>query len=167
MISQLIENATRKAGNQTKLAEILGLTQQRLSAFKNYTTGDKRKPNDETILQLADILGLDKGETLYKAKLELEPEKAHLWQFMVRSAGLEPTPQASETYYPGEVEMIKFILFLITYIIKILPGQITRTNHQDKSSGQISWTNHQNKSSGQITRTNHLGKSPGQIIWAN
>ncbi len=97
MISQLIENATRKAGNQTKLAEMLGLTQQRLSAFKNYTTGDKRKPNDETILQLADILGLDKGETLYKAKLELEPEKAHLWRFMVRSAGLEPTPQASET----------------------------------------------------------------------
>lgn len=99
MISQLIENATRKAGNQTRLAEMLGLTQQRLSAFKNYTTGDKRKPNDETILQLADILGLDKGETLYKAKLELEPEKAHLWKFMVRSAGLEPTPQASETYF--------------------------------------------------------------------
>ena len=65
---------------------------------------------------------------------------------MVRSAGLEPTPQASETYYPGKIEIIKFILFSITYIIKILPGQITRTNHQDKSSGQI-------------TRTNHLGKS--------
>ena len=82
MISQLFDNATKKAGNQTALAEILGLTQQRLSAFKNYKTGGKRKPNDETIIRLAEYMGLDKADTLYQAKLELEPENAHLWEFL-------------------------------------------------------------------------------------
>lgn len=82
MISQLFDNATKKAGNQTALAETLGLTQQRLSAFKNYKTGDKRKPNDETIIRLAEYMGLDKADTLYQAKLELEPENAHLWEFL-------------------------------------------------------------------------------------
>ena len=128
MITKLFDMATDKAGNQTKLGKILGLPQARISDFRNYEMS-KRKPPDEVILALADILGLDKGETLYQAKLELDPKKASYWKFLVRSAGLEPTPQASETYYPGKIEIIKFILFSITYIIKILPGQITRTNH--------------------------------------
>lgn len=98
MITQLFIKAIEKAGNQTKLAEMLGIKQGRLSEYKNYKSGDPRKPPDEMILALADYLGLDKGETLYKAKLELEPEKAGLWGFLVRSAGLEPTPQASEKY---------------------------------------------------------------------
>ena len=97
MISHLIERAAKKAGSQNKLAEKIGLTSGRISEFKNYKAGDPRKPPDELILTLADMLGLDKAETLYQAKLELEPEKAKLWEFLVRSAGLEPTPQASET----------------------------------------------------------------------
>lgn len=97
MIYKLFELAKEKAGDQKKLAKILGLTPQRISAFKNSNKDSERKPNDELILWLADYVGLDKGETLYRAKLELEPENASLWGFLVRSAGLEPTPQASET----------------------------------------------------------------------
>lgn len=96
MINELFERATQKVGNQTKLAKKLGITQGRLSEFKNYKTGDKRKPNEETILKIADVLGLDKGETLYKAKLELEPEQAYLWEWCARR-GSNPRPSVSET----------------------------------------------------------------------
>ncbi len=97
MITKLFDMATDKAGNQTKLGKMLGLPQARISDFRNYEVS-KRKPSDEVILTLAEILDLDKAETLYEAKRELEPEKASLWDFLkVRSAGLEPTPQASET----------------------------------------------------------------------
>ena len=100
MISQLFDNATKKAGNQITLAKMLGLTQQRLSAFKNYKTGDKRKPNDEVILKLAQYMGLNAAETLYQAKLELDPENAHLWQFLANDwraqRELNPRPSASE-----------------------------------------------------------------------
>ena len=99
MISQLFAKATEKAGNQTKLAEMLGIKQGRLSEFKNYKIGDPRKPSDEMILQLAEYVGMDKAKTLYEVKLETEPQNARLWGFLVRSAGLEPTPQASETYF--------------------------------------------------------------------
>lgn len=96
MINELFEQATKRAGNQTKLAEKLGITQGRLSEFKNYKIGDKRKPSEEVILQIADVLGLDKGETLYKAKLELEPEKAYLWKWCARLESNQ-RPSASET----------------------------------------------------------------------
>ena len=96
MIKQLIDKAAEKVGGQNKLAEQIGLTSGRLSAFKNYEKGDKRKPNDETILKIADMLGLDKGETLYKAKLELDPENAELWKWCARRES-NPRPSASET----------------------------------------------------------------------
>ena len=96
MIKQLIEKASIRAGSQNKLAEKIGLTSGRISEFKNYKAGDKRKPNDETILKIADMLGLDKGETLYKAKLELDPENAELWKWCARRES-NPRPSASET----------------------------------------------------------------------
>ncbi len=98
MISQLIDKAAEKIGGQNQLARRIGIPNGRMSDFKNYEES-KRKPPDEVIIALADILGLDKGETLYQAKLELDPKKASYWKFLVRSAGLEPTPQASETYF--------------------------------------------------------------------
>lgn len=109
MINELFEQATKRAGNQTKLAKKLGITQGRLSEFKNYKIGDKRKPSEEVILQIADVLGLDKGETLYKAKLELEPEKAYLWKWCARRE-LNPRPSASE----------RTLLLVISYINYII-----------------------------------------------
>ena len=130
MISQLIERAAKKAGSQNKLAEKIGLTSGRISEFKNYKTGDPRKPPDELILTLADMLGLDKAETLYKAKLETEPEKAKLWEFLVRSAGLEPTPQASEAYrhIPAGI----FIILIIKYIYKSITYNNNARGHFTK-----------------------------------
>ena len=55
MISQLFDNATKKAGNQTALAEILGLTQQRLSAFKTTKQGIKESPMMKQSLGLRSI----------------------------------------------------------------------------------------------------------------
>ncbi len=92
MIKQLILKAEKKAGGQEKAGEILQINRTRLADFKN----GKRKPSEDFILRLAEYLNMDKGETLYQAKLELDPENAGLWKFLVRSAGLEPTPQASE-----------------------------------------------------------------------
>lgn len=96
MINELFERAAKKKGNQTELAKELGITQGRLSEFKNYKIGDKRKPSEEVILRIADVLGLDKGETLYKVKLEIEPEKAYLWKWCARRES-NPRPSASES----------------------------------------------------------------------
>lgn len=95
---------------QEKAGEILQINRTRLASFKK----GYRQLNDDFILRLAELLKLDKGETLYKAKLELDPENAHLWEFMVCSAGLEPTPQASETW----LRIFKR-LFKIIFIIKL------------------------------------------------
>ena len=96
MIYKLFEQAAKKAGDQKQLAKILDLTPQRVSAFKNSNRNSERKPSDELILRLADMLGLDKGETLYQAKLELDPNNAHLWEWCARRES-NPRPLASET----------------------------------------------------------------------
>ena len=117
MIKQLIEKASIRAGSQNKLAEKIGLTSGRISEFKNYKTGDKRKPNDETILKIADILGLDKGETLYKAKLELDPENAELWKWCARRES-NPRPSASEV-------VSRLIISMTGIILSMKPHQHT------------------------------------------
>lgn len=94
MIKELINQAVRKAGDKSALARTIKEQRPRISEYETH----KRPPTDTFVLKLADYLGLDKGKTLYEVKKEIDPENAYLWQFMVRSAGLEPTPQASETY---------------------------------------------------------------------
>lgn len=99
MLIELIDKAVTKAGSQQKLAEVIGLKYQ--NRFGDFKAG-RRVPDDETIGQLAEYIGLDPINTIVACKLETDKEKAKLWQswlnkFMVRSAGLEPTPQASET----------------------------------------------------------------------
>ncbi len=94
MLPQLIKLAENKAGSQQNLAKKFGLNYRRLCEYKNL----ERFPKDILICQIADFVGLNPLETLLKVKQEQEPENAKYWQkIMVRSAGLEPTPQASET----------------------------------------------------------------------
>ena len=102
MIREIFLQGIDKAGNQAKLGKVLGIPQQHISVFKEYSLESKRKPNDETIGLLAEYLGLNPIDTIVKCKQETDKEKATLWQtwlknYMVCSAGLEPTPQASET----------------------------------------------------------------------
>ena len=130
MLANIIEKAETKAGSQRLLSQKFKIDYRRLCDYK----AGRRTPDDSLIGELAEYVGLNPIETILQCKLETDKEKATLWQawlskIVVRSAGLEPTPQASEAYYPGKIEIIKFILFSITYIIKILPGQITRTNY--------------------------------------
>ena len=100
MLIELIDKAVTKAGGQQKLAEIIGLKYQ--NRFGDFKAG-RRIPDDETVGQLADYIGLNPIDTIIAVKEETAgKEKANLWQswlqkYMVRSAGLEPTPQASET----------------------------------------------------------------------
>ena len=94
MIKELINQAVTKAGDKSALARTIKEQRPRISEYETH----KRPPTDTFVLKLADYLGLDKGKTLYEVKKEIDPENAYLWQFMVRSAGLEPTPQASETW---------------------------------------------------------------------
>ena len=93
MITELINQAVTKAGDKSALARTIKEQRPRISEYETH----KRPPTDTFVLKLADYLGLDKGKTLYEVKKEIDPENAYLWKFMVRSAGLEPTPQASET----------------------------------------------------------------------
>ena len=95
MISKLFKKGIEKAGSQETLGEILNIPQQHVSAYKNYKPS-KRKPNDTLILKLADYIGADKGEVLYKAKLELDPENAELWKWCARLESNQ-RPSASET----------------------------------------------------------------------
>lgn len=100
MILQLIEKAETKAGTQQNLAKRFNM---RYNRFADYKAG-RRIPDDALIGELAEYVGLNPIETILQCKLETDKEKATLWQawlskIVVRSAGLEPTPQASETYF--------------------------------------------------------------------
>lgn len=77
MISQLIDDAVKKAGSQQKLADMIGLKYQ--NRFGDFKAG-RRIPDDETIGQLAEFIGLDPIETILECKLETDKEKAKLWQ---------------------------------------------------------------------------------------
>ena len=78
MIKQLFEKAIEKAGSQEKLAERLGITQQRVSTFKNYK-GKGLKPSDALIGELAEYVGLNPIEVILLCKEETDKEKASLW----------------------------------------------------------------------------------------
>ncbi len=81
MIRQIFLEGIKKAGNQEKLGKVLGIPQQHVSAFKDYTTESKRTPSDETIGILADFLGLDPIATILECKAETAgKEKATLWK---------------------------------------------------------------------------------------
>ena len=92
MFSQLIDKAVTKAGNKSALARVIDEQRPRVVEYASLT----RTPTDVFILKIADYLNLDKGKTLYEAKLELEPEQAYLWEWCARRES-NPRPSASET----------------------------------------------------------------------
>ncbi|MGD6053309.1 helix-turn-helix transcriptional regulator [Xanthomonas citri pv. citri] len=79
MIKELFLKGIEKAGSQEKLSKRIGIPQQHISIFKEFNEETKRKPNDETIGQLGEYLGLDPIETILACKLETDKEKASLW----------------------------------------------------------------------------------------
>ena len=78
MLKELFDMATKKAGNQERLGEILGLPQSRVSAFRNYK-GKGKKPSDALIGELAEYVGLNPIEVILLCKEETDKEKASLW----------------------------------------------------------------------------------------
>lgn len=113
MLPQLIKLAENKAGSQQNLAKKFGLNYRRLCEYKNL----ERFPKDILICQIADFVGLNPLETLLKVKQEQEPENAKYWQkIMVRSAGLEPTPQASE--FQKAHQFVTIIYNLLAYFVQ-------------------------------------------------
>ena len=110
MFSQLIEKAVDKAGNKSALARIINEQRPRVVEYASLT----RTPTDVFILKIADYLNLDKGETLYKAKLELDPENAELWKWCARRES-NPRPSASETYQAQQlITLVYGLLSLLT-----------------------------------------------------
>ena len=91
-IQEIIDKAEKKAGNKSALARIVKEDRPRIYNFYKL----ERMPSEEFILRIADYLGLDKGETLYNIKLELDPENAELWKWCARRES-NPRPSASET----------------------------------------------------------------------
>lgn len=97
MLTNLIEKAETKAGSQRLLSDKFKVDYRRLCDYK----AGRRTPDDSLIGELAEYVGMNPIETILQCKLETDKEKATLWQKwlknVVRSEGLEPTPQASET----------------------------------------------------------------------
>ena len=104
MFSQLIDKAVVKAGNKSALARVINEQRPRVVEYASLT----RTPTDVFILKIADYLNLDKGETLYKAKLELDPENAELWKWCARRES-NPRPSASEAAF---IIVFRYILSL-------------------------------------------------------
>ena len=78
MLIELIDKAVTKAGSQQKLAEIIGLKYQ--NRFGDFKAG-RRIPDDETVGQLADYIGLNPIDTIIAVKEETAgKEKAMLWE---------------------------------------------------------------------------------------
>ncbi len=78
MLKELFDMAAKKAGNQERLGEMLGLPQSRVSAFRNYK-GKGKKPSDALIGELAEYVGLNPIEVILLCKEETDKEKASLW----------------------------------------------------------------------------------------
>ena len=127
MIEKIFIKGIEKAGSQAKLGELLGVPQQHISSFKRVTKESKRKPTDEVILKIADFLELDKREVLYKAKLELEPEKADLWRFLIEDGA----PGGNRTHDPRlrRVGAVNYFIQLIQTIIILTVVRHQRTEH--------------------------------------
>ena len=145
MLKLLFDKAIEKAGNQEKLGELLGLPQSRISAFRNYN-GKGKKPSDSLIGELAIYVGWNPLETVLACKTDTDKEKATLWEtwlnnFMVRSAGLEPTPQASETY--KLLSKIKSLLSLIGFCLFVRKdAAVTTVENKQTSNKTIIQSSH-------------------------
>lgn len=122
MINNIFIKGIEKAGSQAKLGELLDIPQQHVSAYKKVTRDSKRKPPDEVILKIAEFMGLDKGKTLYKAKLELDPENAELWKWCARLESNQ-RPSASETYRAQQ------LITLIYGLLSLLTRQLQHIAH--------------------------------------
>ncbi|MGP4120858.1 hypothetical protein ACT3N8_13700, partial [Psychrobacter aquimaris] len=79
MIKELFNTAIDKAGSQQALAERIGLTQQRVSTFKNYK-GKGLKPGDALIGELAEYVNWDPLEVILLCKIDTDKENEELWR---------------------------------------------------------------------------------------
>lgn len=75
-VKRLIELARLEEGSYKKVAEKMEISNTRISEWKN----GKFRPEAKTILQLAEIAGLNPAETLFEVMQELDKENAHLWK---------------------------------------------------------------------------------------
>ena len=126
MLVKLIEKAEKKAGSQVALGKLFKIQRVRLADYK----AGRRTPDDSLIGELAEYVGLNPIETILQCKLETDKEKATLWQawlskIVVRSAGLEPTPQASEARVVVTF-LYNFIQSLLT--LRILSNSLNARN---------------------------------------
>ena len=119
MLTNLIEKAETKAGSQRLLSDKFKVDYRRLCDYK----AGRRTPDDSLIGELAEYVGMNPIETILQCKLETDKEKATLWQKwlknVVRSEGLEPTPQASEA---------RIFVTIIYNIIQLLIKHCSRLN---------------------------------------
>lgn len=109
MLQNIIKQAEIKAGSQKALAEKMGIVYHR---FGDYKAG-RRMPNDVTIGQLAEYVGLNPIETILLCKLETDKEKATLWQAWLKDWRAYPDsnwgPSASEIFWKSFNKIIQSI----------------------------------------------------------
>ncbi len=89
-ISGLIELAKEAAGSYGELAERIGRPASRVSDWKV----GRRKPDAADIMLLAEAAGLPAFETLAEIEMELDAERASVWQRALgnlRAAGVAAT----------------------------------------------------------------------------
>ena len=93
-INLLIAKAKVYEKTQKAIAKRLGIAESKFADLKN----GKSKPTPYEIYQLAEMAKLEPMTTFFEVMAELDKEHEKYWseKIVVRSAGLEPTPQASE-----------------------------------------------------------------------
>jgi len=89
-ISELLDAAKRKQKTLGRVAELLGIEQQRLSKWR----AGQRKPDAAEIMMLAEMAGLPPFETLAKIELEIDSTHRSIWERALgtlRAAGVTAT----------------------------------------------------------------------------
>ena len=76
MLKELIESGKERLGTYEKLAWALEVSPTLISDWK----GKRKKPNAIQIMQMAEIVGFDKYQTLCLVMEEIDIKNAELWR---------------------------------------------------------------------------------------
>ncbi len=76
MLKELIESGKERLGTYEKLAWALEVSPTLISDWK----GKRKKPNAIQIMQMAEIVGFDKYQTLCLVMEEVDTKNAELWK---------------------------------------------------------------------------------------
>ncbi len=76
MLKEIIEKGKERFGTYERLGEQLDVSAQLVSDWKH----KRKKPNAVQVMQMADLVGFDKYQTLCLVMEEIDTKNAELWE---------------------------------------------------------------------------------------